>query len=431
MHLSALPRGSARGWVRDAPATYDAGPADTADAAEPDHGFFGAARRLANGHPLTTDAFLACALLLASTCWLVFSPFADLRNGLFQTVLIVPLAWRRSEPTAVFLVVALVGLVQWLVGPPLVADGALLVAGYTVAVHESRCRGLEAAVILEVGAILASTRWKPADTLARSVIFLSATVIAALCGGLTVRSGSDYLSWLAERSRRLETERDQRASIAAAEERTRIAREMHDIVAHSLSVLVTLADAASLVNRSDPDRAEDAMRHAAAVGRQALGDMRTVIGVLRTDSATADLVPQPGLGDLDALLGRVRATGLQVDLDVEGKAFALGPTAELSVYRIVQESLTNTMKHASATHAEVRIDYNRPLVAVTVTDDGTVKRGDGAAGSGHSDAKGGGHGIAGMRERAGLHRGTLEAGSTGCGWSVTATLRPDTSLAGQ
>jgi signal transduction histidine kinase len=166
------------------------------------------------------------------------------------------------------------------------------------------------------------------------------------------------------------------------------------------------------------------MRYAADVGRQALGDMRTVIGVLRTDSATADLGPQPGLGDLGSLLGRVRATGLVVDLSVEGQAFTLGPAAELSVYRIIQESLTNTLKHAAATRAQVGIEYDRPVVAVTVTDDGAVK-------SGCADTQWGGHGIAGMRERAALHRGSLEAGPTGRGWVVTASLRPEANLATQ
>jgi signal transduction histidine kinase len=406
---------------------------DWVRSADADHGLFVTARRFANGRPQITDALLAGVLLLASTGWLLVSSFTGIKAGLLQVALVVPLAWRRSYPGAVFLVVASVGLVQWLVGPPLVADVALLAALYTVAAHQSRSRALAAAAVLEVGAVLAAIRWNPAHTLPLSLLFLTATVVAALCSGFTVRSGSEYLAWLAERSRRLEIERDQQASIAAAEERTRIAREMHDIVAHSLSVLVTLADAASLVNRSDPDRAEDAMRHAAAVGRQALGDMRTMIGVLRTDSVAADLVPQPGLTDLADLLSRVRATGLQVDLVVEGQAFPLGGAAELSVYRIVQESLTNSMKHASATSARVVLRYDRPLVAVSVTDDGT---------GGATNARGAkypetepvlagrtpGHGIAGMRERSALHGGWLQAGpATPSGWTVSATLRPDTT----
>jgi signal transduction histidine kinase len=423
MQLFLLSRTSIRDWIR---------------AAEADHGLFVTGRRLANGQPLLVDALLAGAFLVACTVWLAVSPFAGLTAGLLQAALVIPLAWRRSYPSPVFVVVAFVGLVQLLVGPPLLADAALLAALYTVAAHDSRHRALAAAGILEIGAILAAIQWNPAHSIPRSMVFLTATVVAALCLGWTVRSGSEYLAWLAERSRRLEVERDQQASIAAAQERTRIAREMHDIVAHSLSVVVTLVDAASLVSRSDPARAEDAMRHAAEVGRQALGDMRTMIGVLRTDSASADLVPQPRLSDLDGLLSRVRATGLAVQLDIAGEAFVVGGAAELTIYRIVQESLTNTMKHASASGARVEIRYDRPEVVVTVTDDGRIAATNGwspsdfaAAASPANPASlstgAGGHGLAGMRERAAIHRGAIEAGpTTHGGWCVRATLRPDT-----
>jgi signal transduction histidine kinase len=386
-------------------------------------GLFGAARRVLNDHPLGTDGIAAGAILMLSTVWLVLSPFAGAKTALFQIALVVPLVWRRSYPAIVFLVIASVALLEWVLGSPLIADASLLVALYTVAVHDSRVRTLLATAILEVGAVLAATRWYPAGTLLRSLAFLTATVVAALFAGLTVRSGSEYLAWLAERAARLEIERDQQASIAAAEERTRIAREMHDIVAHSLSVVITLLDAASVVSRSDPERAAEAMHRASGVGRQALGDMRTMIGVLRTDSVGAELLPQPGLSQLESLLDRVRATGLEVTVEVEGQRFAVGAAAELTVYRIVQESLTNTIKHASATCARVVLRYDRPLVTVQVTDDG-----QGDAARRPVDEVGWGHGINGMRERAGLHGGTLRAGpAAGGGWAVVATLRPDTA----
>jgi signal transduction histidine kinase len=395
---------------------------------EASQGFFGTTRRLVQEHPAATDAALAGGLLVVCTAWLVASPFAGLRPALVQVALITPLVWRRRFPVAVFVVIAVVGMFQWIFGPPLVADAALLVGLYTVAVHDARVRAFWATTVLELGACLAATRWHPADTLLRSLTFLTATVVAALCVGLTVRSGSEYLAWLAERARRLEIERDQHAVIVAAQERTRIAREMHDIVAHSLSVVVTLADAASTVSGSDPDRAAVAMSHASTVGRQALADMRTLIGVLRTDVMDADLVPQPGLAQLEDLLARVRATGLKVDTDVTGQAFSLGLTGELSIYRIVQESLTNTIKHAGATQVRVTIRYDRPLVTVQISDDGA---GGARIGDDLSHVTGGspprdGHGIGGMRERAALHQGSLAAGpaKTG-GWTVTAALRPD------
>lgn len=411
LHLHVLDPG--HGWLRRSTGS--------------NHGLFGSARRLLHQRPLLTDGAIAAALLLVSTIWLADAPSTDagVDSALVQTALVLPLVWRRSRPTLVFAVIAVIAFFEWSYGRPLIADGALLIALYTVAVHEPPVRTLGATAVLELGAALAATHWHPAGTWPRSFAFLTATVVAALFAGLTVRSGSEYMEWLSERAARMELERDQQASLAAAAERTRIAREMHDIVAHSLSVLVTLADAASLVNRSDPDRAADAMRHASAVGRQALGDMRTMIGVLRTDASTADLVPQPGLAELDSLFDRVRATDLRVTYTVSGETFPLGPAAELSIYRIVQESLTNTIKHASATEAHVTLDYRHPVLTARIVDNGDGNEGTPSSGPVS------GHGIDGMRERVALHRGTLIAGPTlAGGWTVIATFQPDADWSG-
>ncbi len=145
---------------------------------------------------------------------------------------------------------------------------------------------------------MAAFKWEPAGTPERSLIFLTATVIAALFTGLTAASGSRYLAWMDERARRLETERDQQAAIAASGERTRIARELHDIVSHSLSVVITLADAAAIVGRAHPDQGAEAMAEVAEVGRRALADMRAMLGVLRTDEPPSGLAPQPGVAEL-------------------------------------------------------------------------------------------------------------------------------------
>ena len=301
---------------------------------------------------------------------------------------------------------------------PLLGDVALLVALYTVAAHQSRIRAAAAAGLLEVGVIMAAVRWTPAGTLPRSLLFLTATVVAALFAGRTVASGSRYLAWMDERARRLEIERDQQAVIAAAAERTRIARELHDIVSHSLSVVITLADAAAVVGRADPDRGVEAMAEVSEVGRSALSDMRAMFGVLRESGPAPGLEPQPGVAGLGALAERIRATGLAVDLVIEGTPFPLGAAAELTVYRIVQEALTNTIRHAAASRASVTIGYDAPLVQVRVGDDGTASPPPGAR-----DHRG--HGIDGMRERAALHDGTLLAGpAPGGGWAVSATLRP-------
>ena len=316
---------------------------------------------MAHAHPLALDALVAAVLLAVCTVWLVQSPFAGWRAGLVQAALIAVIAVRRVWPTAVFLAAAAIGFAQWLLGFPLLGDVALLIALYTVAAHQSRTRALLATGVLEAGAVMAAVRWEPAGTLPRSLVFLTATVVAALFAGMTAASGSRYLAWMDERARRLEVERDQQATIAAAAERTRIAREIHDIVSHSLAVVITLADAAALVSQADPDQGAEAMAEVSEVGRRALSDMRAMLGVLRTDEPPGSPVPQPpqpDVGQLGALVERIRATGLAVSLTVQGTAFPLGAAAELTAYRIVQEALTNTLRHAAARHAAVTVTYD-------------------------------------------------------------------------
>ena len=378
---------------------------------------FGQGRRVARAHPLAVDTLVAAVLLAVCTIWLAQTDFGDLRTGLVQAALIGVIAVRRVWPAAVFLAASAIGFAQWLLGFPLPGDVALLVALYTVAAHQSRTRALLAAGVMEAGAVMAAARWEPAGTLPRSLLFLTATVVAALFAGMTAASGSRYLAWMDERARRLEIERDQQATIAAAAERTRIARELHDIVSHSLSVVITLADAAALVIRADPDQGADAMAEVSEVGRHALSDMRAMLGVLRTDeppSSQAPQPPQPGLGQLGALMERIQATGLDARLSVDGTPFTLGAAAELTAYRIVQEALTNTLRHAAARHAWVTVSYDEPEVRIRVADDGS-----------HDGPDGHGHGIEGMRERAALHHGALHAGpADDGGWLVEATLRP-------
>ena len=377
-------------------------------------GLFGWGRTMVRSYPLATDALLAAALLGLSTFWLAGSPFADVRAAVVQTALIATVAVRRRQPSIVFLLASAIAFAQWLMGFPLLGDGALLIGLYTVAAHEPRIRALAAAGLLEAGVIMAAVKWEPAGSVTHSLLFLTATVIAALFAGLTVASGSRYLSWMDERARRLAVERDQQATIATAAERTRIARELHDIVSHSLTVVITLADAAAVVSRSDPDR--EVMAEVSQAGRQALTDMRAMLGVLRTDDRPADLAPQPGVPELSVLLDRVRATGLAVDFDAVGAPFPIGAAAGLTVYRIVQEALTNTIRHAGAGHARVTIRYDAPVLEVRVADDGAAE----VPSSQH------GHGIDGMRERAALHQGTLRAGPAAeGGWLVEAVLRLD------
>jgi signal transduction histidine kinase len=377
-------------------------------------GLFNRGRDIVRTHPLATDTLLAAMLLALSTVWLAGSGLASPRAAVVQTALVATVAVRRTWPAGVFLLACAIAFAQWLLGFPLIGDGALLICLYTVAAHEPWVRAVLAAVLLEAGVLMAALKWEPAGGTLRSLLFLTATVVAALFAGLTAASGSRYLAWMDERARRLEFERDQQSVIAAAAERTRIARELHDIVSHSLSVVITLADAAAIVSRTDPGRGTEAMVEVSEAGRRALSDMRAMLGVLRTDDPPA-VAPQPGVAQLGALAEQVRAAGLAVDLAVEGARFPLGAAAELTAYRIVQEALTNTLRHGAAQHVQVQIRYDAPELHVRVADDGVT-----SAGSGDQ-----GHGIDGMRERAALHGGTLHAGPVpGGGWLVTAILQP-------
>jgi signal transduction histidine kinase len=394
-------------------------------------GLFASGRRVVRTHPLATDALVAAVLLALSTVWLAGSGFASPRTIAVQTALIAAIAARRIWPSGVFLLTSAIAFGQWLLGFPLMGDAALLVALYTVAAHESRLRAVAAAGLLEAGAVLAAVKWEPAGTPERSLLFLTATVVAALFTGLTAASGSRYLDWMDERARRLELERDQQAELAAAAERTRIARELHDIVSHSLSVVITLADAAAIVSRADPGQGAEAMTEVSEVGRRALADMRAMLGVLRTGNsprlaspselgAPPELAPQPGVAELGALVEQIRATGMAAEVAVEGPTFPIGAAVELTVYRIVQEALTNALRHAEASRALVTITYDHPEVRVRVADDGPAPGQLPAPGPPGAP----GHGLDGMRERVALHGGTLRAGpGPGGGWLVEAILR--------
>jgi signal transduction histidine kinase len=360
-------------------------------------------------HRLVVDLLLA--LLVFAIGATGAAGARDRAAWLFTIGLAAPLLWRRRAPFAVFLAMAAIAYVQWLSDVRIVGDVALLVALYTVAVNEPRRRLAIAAGILGVGIVLAAARWSTGSWVA-PIVFLSGMATAAAVLGINVGTRRAYLASLEERAAHLERERDQQGRLAAAAERARIAREMHDIVAHNLSVMVALADGAGFLAESDPERSAGAMQQVSRVGRDALTEMRRLLGVLREDEP-ATLVPQPGLAELDPLLEQVRAAGLPVRLETSGDPVALGAGAELAVFRLVQEALTNTLKHAgSGVRATVRLRYERGGVDVEVTDDGV----GGAVAAG-------GQGLSGMRERAAVYGGAVEAGPrAGGGWRVHTWL---------
>jgi signal transduction histidine kinase len=390
------------------------------------------------------DIALTVVLFVVCSGW-TFTDHAGHPDLLVVAALTFPLVFRRRAPEAVFAVIATVAFVQWLVSGPALADVSLLVAMYTVAVESDWIFVVIAAAVLEAGVIMATVRWTVTSNDPKTFVFLTGLAIASLLAGVVVRALRSQLDWLAERAARLEIERDQQASLAAAAERARIAREMHDVVSHNIQVMVTLADAAAAARATDPERAAATMGEVSSTGRQALTDMRRMLGVLRDEPTvhSADVqnasgtgrdafAPQPGLGDLDALVDRVRGTGLAVSIERAGPPFEVSGAAGLTVYRIVQEALTNTLKHAEGpASVEVYLNFEDPDISMRVRDDGRTPAGatgQGTNGNGHRPApangSGSGHGIAGMAERAAAFGGRLSAGPTPSGgWEVLATLR--------
>ncbi|MBA2461591.1 MAG: histidine kinase, dimerization and phosphoacceptor region [Actinobacteria bacterium] len=216
-----------------------------------------------------------------------------------------------------------------------------------------------------------------------------------------------------ERERLLVRERDERARTAVAEERTRIARELHDVVAHAISVIVLQARGAKHSLADDPDDARRAVDAIERTASQALGEMRRLLAILRADDDAAALAPEASLTHLDVLAGEVRAAGLPVEIRIAGEPRELSPGLDASAYRIVQEALTNALKHAGRAHAVVSIDYDGDVLDIEVADDGV----------GATNGDGGGHGLLGMRERAAVFGGRIEAGPrTGGGYAVRARL---------
>ncbi|MGX1548606.1 sensor histidine kinase [Streptomyces adustus] len=332
---------------------------------------------------------------------------------------VLPLLWRRRQPTVAFTLTATAFLVQCALGAWLRAAVAVLVALYSLALH-GRLRHLPTACAVTVsGLALLAVRMRSDVSVLDGLFLLSTTIVAAVALGLAVRIRRAQVAGLRDRAARLEIERDQRSRLAVATERTRVAREMHDIVGHNLSVIITLADGGAYAADTSPERGKQALLLIGDTGRQALGELRRTLGVLREQSQAPRLSPQPGLADIDALCARIRSAGPQVTYRTGGTLDTLDRGIQLAVYRVTQEALTNALKHAGHdTRIRVSVTVADPLVHIDVHDtgprDATVR-----IRTPHDE----GHGLAGMRERAALYGGTVTAGpTTDGGWRVRATL---------
>ena len=320
-------------------------------------------------------------------------------------------AWRWPAWAAAL--IAAVCLAQWLAGVLATGDVAFLVALYSLGAYERRRWILASAVVVaEVGVIMAVARWAPASNRLLPGLLSTGTVTAAWMAGIYVRMRRAYLVSALQRAETAERERDSRAQVAVAAERARMAREMHDVIAHSLSVMITLNDAAAAVE--SPLQARDTITQASEVGRQALAEMHRMLGMLR-DGEPAELAPSPGVDQLADLVSLVRSAGLSVELAVTGDLSTMLPTAQLALYRIVQESLTNVLKHGrNVRHVVVQVIRQGPRVELQIDDDGLP------GGQVPSPV---GHGVSGMTERASLFGGHVDAGPRdGTGWRVTAQL---------
>jgi signal transduction histidine kinase len=336
----------------------------------------------------------------------------------FYAAAALPLAVRRRRPLVAGLAVAAALLLQFLVLGSSAGNGTLLpalVAAYTIGAHcepPAAYAGAVAAILVPLVHELRNPNLPTWHAVARAAAWDSLFVASWLLGAY-LRTRRLYVAELHERAVRAERDRADEARAAVLHERTRIARELHDSIAHGVSVMVVQAEAAEEVIANDPAAAVGALTKIQRSGREALVELRRVVGILREDGDEPSLDPEPGLARLDELVERVRAAGVPVELEVHGQAMPLPPAVDLSAFRIVQEALTNTLKHAGPARASIRVTYGDTLV-VEVRDDGR-----GATAS----TRNGGHGIAGMRERVGLFGGELEAGpADDRGFRVRATL---------
>jgi signal transduction histidine kinase len=380
--------------------------------------------RIAARHRTGVDLLIAVAIAALSLSGLgVQGRLGHPAVIVFCVALCAPLPLRRWNRPLCFALVALVALIQWFTSTPQLADLAVLVALYWVALDGELTEIAVAAVVVESGAIMAATRWSPSEPV-KVWVGLSGLAVAAGVLGITIRQRRALLASLKEKAARLEFERDQEGRLGAARERARIAREMHDIVSHNLTVMIGLADGATYALDSSPQRALSAIQRVSATGRQALVEMRRLLGVLGDEPDAHPLEPQPGLDRLDELLARVDAAGIPVTIELEGAPRELSGGVQLAVFRVAQEALTNTLKHAerpAQAHVVLRCRSGDVELEITDTGPGT---GDGMPARAPEVL--GGRGLRGMRERAAAYGGRLEAGPRPeGGWRVHLSLTAD------
>ncbi|MEU5427558.1 sensor histidine kinase [Streptomyces olivoreticuli] len=384
-------------------------------------------------HPTGVDSFWAVLLLGLSAITIAEQSTGSghasgLVRGVVDLALCTVIALRRRWPEKMLLLATAVGVAQLVFDTgQSIADFAMLVIIYTVASGNTRWASRYALIGGLIAPTLAQLRWAdPDQSMTTSVIgtvFTTVPFVLAWVLGDSMRTRRAYWAQLEERATRLEKEREQQSRMAVVAERARIARELHDVVAHNVSVMVVQADGAAYVLDASPEQAKQALETISGTGRQALAEMRRLLGVLRTEEGGGggEYVPQPDVEQIGDLVEQVRGAGLPVEFQVEGAPRPLPSGVELTAYRIVQEALTNTRKHGGpGAGASVRLTFFDDGLGLLVEDDGRGAQQELYEAGG---ADGMGHGLIGMRERVGMVGGTLDAGPRpGGGFRISVLL---------
>ncbi|MCX4532298.1 histidine kinase [Streptomyces sp. NBC_00841] len=380
------------------------------------------APRVLGAGPRTVDLTVALLVQAAVTMPFVVPRAPELPEATWTaygltTLTVLPLVARRRAPVAALIVVLLAGgLYKFAVdGPGQPLPYAGLVAFYTVAELSSPLKRLAITVLTAV-AVLFSVGLDSSEI--RELLFSLFVFAAAYAFGRFTVTRKAYLNAVEGRARQLELTHRIETEQAAVRERNRIAREMHDILSHAVSLMIVQAEAGPVAVRTAPERAEAAFDAISETGRDAMVQLRRMLGVLRENESAPDAPrePQPSLAELPALIARARGSGLEIPYEVTGPVRTLGLAVEATVHRIVQEALTNVVKHAAADMVSVQLAYGTEALTLTITDDGR--------GSGTGAGTGAGMGLIGIRERAAAHGGTAVTGPGpgGRGFRVRVTI---------
>jgi signal transduction histidine kinase len=343
------------------------------------------------------DGLLAVVLATGATIQIQHQHPGDLVRWLAIMGTVLPVAWRRKYPLISYSVQFCSALLS--MQPPTYAGyAALFLAMYSLGIH-GRHRVLSFAAPVASAAVLAVA----SELSGPPTWFLQVpAALAEMTIGVGLWLVGNTIRGLEERAGRLEREQEFATRVAVADERARLARELHDVVAHSVSVMVVQAGAARRLLGRQPERAGEALLSVESNGREALTELRRMLGVLTEDGSAPELAPQPGLGQLDALVERVGAAGLPVEVRIQGSPRALPPGLDLTAYRIVQEALTNALKYAKGARTEVVVEFGDGELKLEVLNAGAVAPLPSGAGAGR--------GLTGMRERVSVYGGELETG---------------------